>query len=179
MAEPFTITIDDREVQAALTRLSNGIRNPTHAMQDIGRALGNITENAFQAEASPFGGKWPDLAEATLIGRGRRAVRGQSLRTRRGNTRAPALRAMLSAQMLRDTGVMVGSLTHGGDSNSGWVGIGMKYAAIHQFGGRAGRGHSVEIPARPFMPVDISGNLAPVAQAEILRLVNAYLANLT
>lgn len=159
MAEPFSITLDDRAVQAALTRLSNGIRNPTHAMQDIGRALGNITEDAFQAESSPFGRSWPPLAESTL--RARRQGRGRG-----------------SSKILQDTGQLAASITHGGDSHSAWVGASKTYAAIHQFGGRAGRGHRVEIPARPFMPVDIAGNLAPVAQAEILRIVNAYLANL-
>ncbi len=29
----------------------------------------------------------------------------------------------------------------------------MIYAAIHQFGGRAGRGHAAKIPARPFLVV--------------------------
>ncbi|WP_258550072.1 phage virion morphogenesis protein [Pseudomonas aeruginosa] len=30
----------------------------------------------------------------------------------------------------------------------------MVYAAIHQFGGDAGRGHQVEIPARRYLPFD-------------------------
>ena len=33
------------------------------------------------------------------------------------------------------------------------IGTDMIYAAIHQFGGLAGRGHVVEIPARPYLGV--------------------------
>jgi phage gpG-like protein len=34
------------------------------------------------------------------------------------------------------------------------VGSNVKYAAIHQFGGAAGRGHKTILPARPFIAID-------------------------
>jgi phage virion morphogenesis protein len=34
------------------------------------------------------------------------------------------------------------------------VGVNLKYAAIHQFGGRAGKGHRSQIPARPYLGLD-------------------------
>ena len=37
------------------------------------------------------------------------------------------------------------------------VGTNLPYAAIHQFGGMAGRGRKVRIPARPFMGIDERG----------------------
>jgi phage gpG-like protein len=51
----------------------------------------------------------------------------------------------------------------------------MIYAAIQQFGGQAGRGKKVRIPARPFLPVRLDGSLYPQEQAKILELLNGYL----
>lgn len=34
------------------------------------------------------------------------------------------------------------------------VGVNLKYAAIHQFGGRAGKDHRAKIPARPYLGLD-------------------------
>lgn len=50
------------------------------------------------------------------------------------------------------------------------------YAAIQQFGGKAGRGKKVTIPARPFLPIKLDGTLYPKEQAEILTALNDYLA---
>ena len=50
-----------------------------------------------------------------------------------------------------------------------------KYAAIQQFGGKAGRGHKVTIPARPFLPIRQDGTLYPTEQAAILATLNDYL----
>ena len=62
MSDGFTITLDDQAVQAALTALSRRLSDLTPAMEDIGRVLVNITEDAFQSEASPFGGSWAQLS---------------------------------------------------------------------------------------------------------------------
>ena len=43
---------------------------------------------------------------------------------------------------------------------------GYNYPAVHQFGTKDGK-----IPARPFMPVDINGNLEPRVQADIIKSV--------
>lgn len=51
----------------------------------------------------------------------------------------------------------------------------MVYAAIHQFGGRAGKGKKVEIPARPFLPANDTGGLAPVAHAAVMDVLERYL----
>ena len=50
------------------------------------------------------------------------------------------------------------------------------YAAIQQFGGKAGRGHKVTIPARPFLPVRQDGTLYPQEQAEIIAAIKDMLA---
>lgn len=52
------------------------------------------------------------------------------------------------------------------------VGTNEPYAAIHQFGGKAGRGRKVEIPARPFLA------LTPQDEADILEDVQDYFQRL-
>lgn len=50
-----------------------------------------------------------------------------------------------------------------------------KYAAIQQFGGKAGRGRKVTIPARPFLPIRPDGTLYPTEQSQILATLNEYI----
>lgn len=52
---------------------------------------------------------------------------------------------------LVDTENLMSSITSFYDNDSALVGTNVIYAAIHQFGGKAGRGLSVTIPARPFL----------------------------
>ena len=48
-------------------------------------------------------------------------------------------------------GELAASITSKYDKNSAIVGTNKIYAAIHQFGGKAGRNQKVEIPARPYL----------------------------
>ncbi|HHW7450287.1 phage virion morphogenesis protein [Pasteurella multocida subsp. multocida] len=52
---------------------------------------------------------------------------------------------------LVDTENLMGSITSRYDNDSAEVGTNEPYAAIHQFGGMAGRGRKVKIEARPFL----------------------------
>ena len=52
---------------------------------------------------------------------------------------------------LNDTGAMRQSIDELSDNDTALVGTNMVYAAIHQFGGWAGRNRKVYIPARPFL----------------------------
>ena len=46
------------------------------------------------------------------------------------------------------------------------------YAAIHQLGGRTGRGGKATMPARPYFPI-LNGKLTPLAQERILKVGQA------
>lgn len=64
----------------------------------------------------------------------------------------PSKRAMKQGgKTLQDTGSLAASISTRYNNNSAVVGTNKKYAAIHQFGGKAGRGRKVTIPARPFL----------------------------
>lgn len=155
----FSVTLDDAAAQRALAELARRIANPTPAMADIGRALGNLTEDAFQSETSPFGDGWQALTQ--------RYVARPRNKGGRGGDAHPILQ--------RDGG-MAGSVTHGGDRNSAWVGVGKEYAAIHQLGGKPGMAPGpAAIPARPFLPVDENGALADAAKTEILDIIREWL----
>lgn len=69
---------------------------------------------------------------------------------------------------LVDTENLMNSITSYYDNDSAEVGTNEPYAAIHQFGGKAGRGRKVDIPARPFLV------LTPQDEENILDDVQAY-----
>ena len=69
---------------------------------------------------------------------------------------------------LVDTENLMNSITSYYDNNISMVGTNEPYAAIHQFGGKAGRGRKVDIPARPFLV------LTPQDEDDILEDVQAY-----
>lgn len=159
MPQPFEIAVDDAAVRAALTRLAARLAHPAPLMQDIGRALGNLTEDAFQDERSPSGVPWEPLTPDYV------------LRPRKSGGRGGDAHPILQ----RD-GQLAASITHGGDDRSAWVGASKVYAAIHQFGGTAGMAPGpAGIPARPFIPVQRDGDLAERARASVLALVRKYL----
>lgn len=64
----------------------------------------------------------------------------------------PSKRAMKQGgKTLQDTGQMAASVSEDYDNDSAAVGTNKKQAAIHQFGGKAGKGKKATIPARPFL----------------------------
>jgi len=69
---------------------------------------------------------------------------------------------------LVDTENLMNSITSYYDNNVAEVGTNEPYAAIHQFGGKAGRGRKVDIPVRPFLV------LTPQDEDDILDDVQAY-----
>ncbi|MDO9982727.1 phage virion morphogenesis protein [Glaesserella parasuis] len=69
---------------------------------------------------------------------------------------------------LVDTENLMSSITSDYDKDVAIVGTNEAYAAIHQFGGRAGRGRKVDIPARPFLM------LTPQDEEDILQDVQDY-----
>ena len=69
---------------------------------------------------------------------------------------------------LVDTENLMNSITSYYDNNVAEVGTNEPYAAIHQLGGKAGRGRKVDIPARPFLV------LTPQDEDDILEDVQAY-----
>ena len=95
--------------------------------------LADVAEEAFATERSPDGVPWVDLSAHTMAAR--------------------AKRGHWPGQKLQVIGTLAVSVTT--DYGNGWASIGsnVPYARIHQKGGPAGRGHKVNIPARPYSGV--------------------------
>lgn len=188
-ATPIVITIESDAVEAALDRLARAARDLRPAMRDIGGLLEKETNDNFRAQGRP---PWPQLSQATILNRLMGKTKDgkskgiASILRKDGNLRASAQRKLDGGlAILQDTGVLRGSIRVYSEKNSVTIGAArvktkagtpMEYAAIHQFGGRAGRGKKVRIPARPFLPVDKEGNLSPEAERGVLAAIYDHLA---
>ena len=60
------------------------------------------------------------------------------------------------------------AIAHLGMGAEAWAGRLSAYAAIHHLGGQAGRGRKVTIPARPYLPINGSGQLQNGADQRII-----------
>ena len=141
VAVQTSITVDDRIVQAALARLGSHLDDMTEPMDEIGVMLVSSVTHRFETGVGPDGRPWIPSARALSEG-------GQTL-VMRGH--------------LRD------SQTHVAGPRSVEVGTNLVYGAVHQFGGRAGRGLSVTLPARPYLGLDGDD------EAEILDIINDWI----
>ena len=127
-------TINIEELQEKLSKASAALADKTPLLRRIANTLQNVTEESFDKQASPFGEKWKDNAPSTKA-------------KKRGN------------KVLIKSGLLSQSFTQKVTGSSAQVGTNKEYAAIHQFGGKAGRGKKVNIPARPFMPIRANGEI--------------------
>lgn len=83
-----------------------------------------------------------------------------------GNSWIPSKKA--TGLTLIKSGALSGSFVPFATKSSVTVGTNLIYAPIHQFGGRAGRGKKVLLPARPFLPIDNNNNIPNDLKEEIL-----------
>lgn len=145
------IQVKDEGLVAGLAAVAAGFRNPRPLMRAVAGLFETETERNFAAQGRPA---WLGLAPRT--------------KKRRG----------ADAKILQDTGRLAGSITTSYDASQASVGTNVKYAAIHQFGGKAGRGRKVTIPTRPFLPFGADDLLQPSSREGVMSLTNDYLATL-
>jgi len=148
------IEVDNRAVLDALNRLLRETENLSPAMRQIGETLMLHTEEAFELE----GPGWPELAPSTRKDRDKLGFTGKMLE------RTGALKRSIFTEYGRDFALIASSMPEG-----------KGYAALHQFGGEAGRGRSVMIPPRPFLPITDTGELSDAAERDILDILNEHL----
>ena len=149
MAE-ITVTVDDAALQAALRRAKERLTHTRPLMAGISNLLLEALEDNFQQERDPdTGSPWPELALST---RQQRAKQGK-----------------WPGQILQVSGQLAASVTNDYDDTTATVSTGKEYAAIHHFGGMAGRGRRVRIPARPFL------GIGPQDKAAIVEMVESYI----
>jgi phage virion morphogenesis protein len=119
----YSFELKDQDLQELFKRLEL-VGRSRQAMRDAANLVRHQAMLAFEEEESPGGEKWEPSQRAESEG----------------------------GQTLSDTGMLKGSIDTQVFPDHAVVGSNLVYAAIHQLGGAAGRGHSVNLPARPFLP---------------------------
>jgi len=157
MAEQnFDIQIDDIRLQRALERLDKSLKNLKPAFEEIGEILVTSVTRNFEAggryrRAGDWRGgsrTWRPLSVATLF-------KGKASRfaTKAGKFSNKGINFLKNRKALFQKGNLLNSINWRASNDSVQVGTNRVYAAIHQFGGKAGRGKKVTIPARPYLVV--------------------------
>jgi phage virion morphogenesis protein len=129
MSDPIEIKIDDKEIQQLLNKLAAKTKNLRPLMKNIAGIMMDGVEENFDKEGRPD--KWTPLAKSTIKQRTKKAY--------------------WPGKILQMRGELAASITSKYDDNSAIVGTNKVYAAIHQFGGNAGRSKKAKIPARPYL----------------------------
>lgn len=156
------ITLDDRQARDALTRLAARSSNLTPVMKIIGETIRTSVLKNFEV-----GGRPPWIPTKPLSVLLSRKIAGKDVTSKRGQ--ASLLKMQQGKATLIDSGRLRKEITVEAGSQEVAVGSNLKYARIHQLGGKAGRGRKVTIPARPYLAVQ------PEDHAEIGRLLVDYL----
>lgn len=94
-------------------------------MESVGDALVSGTLKRFDDEEEPTGKKWPKSKRAAKEG----------------------------SQTLTDKAFLRRSIDYAATPEKVMVGSNLPYARIHQLGGKTGKGHKVDMPARPYLGV--------------------------
>ena len=138
-----------RELRDHIARLEN--HEPF--LRSVGEEILASVQDRFKTETGPDGRRWATLAPRTI----------ESRLKKYGNAPITILRA---------SGQLAGSINYQASGKTLTIGTGPEvedYAAIHQFGGKAGSGLKSDIPARPFLGINDEN------EAEIKIMVSDYL----
>lgn len=172
------LEIKDHEIQELLNRLRQRISDLSPAMQAIGAFYERSVLENFKNQSAPDGTPWQPLSPVTLQ-LGLAKNKGWS---KKGGLTAKGKRYLSGKRILWEHGDLEGSIHSQADRNSVTIGTGghIPYAAIHQFGGQAGRGRKVTIPARPFLALNRGTEmvLADKDRTMVIELIRARLLDI-
>jgi phage virion morphogenesis protein len=147
--------IDDHALMAYLAKVENRCIDMTPAMKAIGEYMLRATDQRFTDEEDPEGKAWTPHAAITRALAYRRKG-GKTHTAKRKQVSAAFLRYAASRKILTEGHYLRRSIHYVADRDSVVIGTppDIPYAAIHQFGGKAGRGKKVKIPARPYLGIN-------------------------
>ena len=136
------IEINDKGVQELLSITQERLRDLTPAFKNIGEYMVRERETLFKEERGPDGKPWEKLAESTKY-----SIFRKKKTAKQGLQALAGKKILTQDHHLKRTVYKAGSnqVVISPDTTS------KDYAAIHQFGGKAGRGKKVTIPARPHL----------------------------
>lgn len=108
-----------------LSKAAHKLGDTQALIDSVGEALVSGTLKRFDSEEDPTGKKWKPSARATAEG----------------------------GQTLTDKAFLRRSIDYAATPDKVMVGSNLRYARIHQQGGKTGKGHKVDMPARPYLGV--------------------------
>lgn len=122
---------DDSQLQQMVKTMVGRLQDMSPVMADYSEYMLGETMERFEKEEAPDGSGWQVLSDKT-----------KELREKRGK----------SGKKLQQDGILKNSIQREHDMNSaGLASTNVEYAAIQNFGGKAGRNHKVDIPAREYL----------------------------
>lgn len=174
--DSFTITVKDEGVRTALNALAARVNNMPAVLDTIGVGIIERTQRRFETSTGPDGIAWKANSATTLAMLSVSIGASKSNRKKDGSLNAKGSRMLANKKpLIGPTGQLQKQFHSLVVGNTLTVSSPFVYSAIHQFGGKAGRGLKVTIPARPYLPIRSDGTLYPDDQAEILKVINQYL----
>ena len=115
--------LDSSQVERSLGTAIAKMQQTQGLMESIGEHLVSTTVQRFEDGKAPDGTPW------------KRSIRAEKE----------------GGQTLVDNEILKGDINYSASPGQVHVGTNKEYAAIHQFGGEAGRNHSVTLPAREYL----------------------------
>lgn len=151
----ITVELDHERLQNALRRVEWAVGDVAPLMHGIAAELASQTEENFEEEGRP---DWADLSDTTT-----------ERRAKTGNWPGQILQISSAG--------LAASVTSHSDGNSALVGSNKPYAAMMHFGGKKSDFPHLwgDIPGRPFLPMDVEGQLQPEAEEAILELAMLHI----
>ena len=125
----------EENITDKLSELQKNLGDLTPVFNQIGHTLIDIVEENFESE-NFLGKPWTPLKDST---KKQKAKKGYK-------------------KTLQNRGHLAESIDFEASKNKLVLGTNVEYAAIHQFGGLAGKNHSAKIPAREFLPIVKEGD---------------------
>lgn len=169
----ITVTVTDSGVNEQLQRLAAKLGNVEPALAVAAEGLLERTKRRFETSTAPDGQKWKENAPATL-GILEKSL-GKSYKRKNGGLNKKGLARMAGKKPLIASGNLMRQITARASGNSILMQATMAYSAIQHYGGKAGRGKKVNIPSRPYMPIDPNTNdLYPAERDAIERDISDY-----
>ncbi|WP_104565841.1 phage virion morphogenesis protein [Ralstonia mannitolilytica] len=151
MSQIIDLEVNDAALNAWFGRYLERVTNAEPVMRKIAATLAAHTDEAFAAQGIP---PWVDLADSTA-------------KRREADGTWPGM-------ILHVTGTLASSYTTSAGPDYAMLSSFLPYAAIQNFGGKAGRNHAATLPARRQIPVDDHQQLIPEAREDILAFLAAY-----
>ncbi|MCL2830713.1 MAG: phage virion morphogenesis protein [Betaproteobacteria bacterium] len=172
-----TIEITDAAVISALDALAERSANIRPVLGAIGEDIVTRIKERFASASGPDGVAWKPNAPATILAYV--IARGGLGKSGKINKKGVAL-AMGKKPLQGETRQLAQqnawSVSNEADGAVLSVFNAMqKYAGIHQYGGFAGRGKKVFIPARPFFPLMPDGSITPAEAALVVAEIERHI----